>query len=465
MLVLSCKKNEPVLPSPPHTKIFLDKINLTGTLRLGTNVTIYWTGYSSSGYIKGYEISFDKLNWHYTKSADSSFLFGLPNGHDSTDITLYVRAVDNYGQKDPNPAKLVIPVKNSPPVVKLDRVKPIPDSVWTVFSFDWTAHDPDGDSTIDSIFIKVNNGHWYPLNPTVNFLTILPSNVSGTGVMNASVYKNQTPVLLVSQLDGLILNGKNKLYIKAKDNGGAYSSVDSSGSFYIKNKSSDLLLINSNSSLDANSDPLKSVVSSVYGKLDYINFETNGQKYLPQYWDPTLDFLLSIYSKVFIYTDGLTANGKLVLESASNAISQYLNKGGKLLVSIPFPVIMDPNSAIYNFSPADSISTSSGQSRFYMDSLATPDPVNAVGYQPLENSTFILGFEPVYFKTDAKIMYTANLKRIGNWKGPNTICAKTVNTKGQTNQIFWGIDLSLLNGNPAAFTDLFNKMLQHEFSW
>ncbi len=465
MIFFSCKKNEPVIPAPPHTKIFLDKINLKGTLRLGTNFTAYWTGYSSSGYVTGFEISFDKINWHYTKSADSTFLFALPNGNDSTDITLYVRAIDNYGQKDPTPPKLVIPLKNSPPVATFDKVKPIPDSVWTIFSVDWTSHDPDGDSTIDSVFIKINNGHWYPLNPSINFVTIYPTNVSGIGTMNANVYKNQTPVLLSNQIDGLFLNGKNKLYIKAKDKGGAYSPIDSTGSFYVKNKSSDLLLINANSSLDPNTDPLKSIVGSVYGKYDYINYEENGQKYVPQYWDPTLDFLLALYNKVFIYTDGLTTNGKLVLESASNAITQYINKGGKLLVSIPLPVNMDPNSAIYNFSPADSISSSPGQARFYMDSLATPDPVNAAGYQPLENSTFILGFEPVYFKAGAKVMYTANIKRIGNWKGPNTICAKTVNTNGQTNQIFWAIDLSLLNGKPSALNDLFNKMLLHEFNW
>lgn len=465
MLVSSCKKNEPVIPSTPHTKIFLDRINLSGNLRLITTVKIYWTGYSSSGYITGFEISFDQINWHFTNRTDSTFLFGLPNGHDSANITLYVRSIDNYGQKDPKPAFLLIPIKNSPPTAIFNKVKALPDTVWTIFSVDWTAHDRDGDSTIDSVYIKINNGHWFPLSPSVNFLTFYPTNVNGSGEENAILYKNQTPVMLPGQIDGLVLNGNNKLYLKARNSGGAYSLVDSTASFYVKSKSSDLLLINANSSIDPNNDAIKAIVGNVYGKYDYINYEVNAQKYLPQYWDPTLDFLLPLYNKVFIYTDGLTANGKLVLESASNAITLYLNKGGKLLISIPLPVNMDPNSAIYNYSPADSISSSAGQARFYMDSLAKPDPVNAVGYQPLQNSEFILGFEPAYFKSDAKVMYTANIKRIGNWNGPNSICAKTVNTKGQTNQIFWAIDLSLLNGNPASFNDLFNKMLLHEFNW
>ncbi len=465
MFFFSCKKNEPINPSLPHTKIFLDKINLNGNLRLGTNITIYWTGYSSSGYIKGFEISFDKLSWHYTKNTDSTFLFSLPNGNDSTDISLYVRAIDNYGQKDPDPAKLIIPVKNSPPKASFDRAKALADTVWTIFSVDWTVHDPDGDSTIDSVFIKINNGNWYALNPLVNFLTFYPVNVTGSGAMNASLYKNLTPVLLNNQINGLVLNGQNKLYIRAKDNGGAYSPIDSTAPFYVKGKTSDLLLINANSSIDSKSDPLRAIVGTVYGKYDYINYIENGQKYQPQYWDPTLDFLLGLYNKVFIYTDGLMTNGKLVLEYASNALSQYLNKGGKLMVSIPLPVNMDPNSSIYNFSPADSVSSSSGQARFYQDSLAIPDPVNAAGYQSLENSTFILGFEPIYTKPDAKVMYTGEISKIYNWKGPDVICAKTINTNGKTNQIFWAIDVSLLNGKPAALNDFFNKAFLNEFNW
>jgi hypothetical protein len=465
LCLIGCRKNEALKPALPDTKIFVDKINLSGIHRLGTSVSMHWTGYSASGYITGYEFSFDQAHWFYTQKTDSTFLFTLQKGNDSSDIIIYIRAIDNYGQKDHSPASLVIPIKNAAPQAAFSKTKTLPDTVNSLFSIEWTLHDPDGDATVDSLFMKFNDGAWYPLNPQITFATFIPDNTSGTGKMNASVYKDILPVLLGQKISGININGLNKLYIRAKDNAGAFSSTDSTGTFYLRGKHSDLLLINDNSGLDPSGDLLRNSVSGVYGKYDYINFNRDNQKYAPLYWAPTLNFLLKQYDKVFIYSDGQRLNGKLMLENAAPALSDFLNNSGKLLISVILPFDLDTASALYSYSPVQSISKSTGQARFYQDSLAVHDATNAPGYMDLKNNSFILGFAPFYPKADAKIMYRAKITSIGGWKGPDIVCAKTINTKGKTNQVFWSLDLSIVDADMTALTDNLNKTLLHEFNW
>ena len=149
------KEDELKLNTNPNTNIFLEKIDRVGENRLNTNVTMHWSADDQDGYVIGYEISLDNITWSFTTKQDSVFRFSILNG-DTTDINLYVRAIDNDGNKDLTPAYLKIPIKNTIPTVAFDDNLIKCDSVYSVFSLLFSANDLDGNETIDSIYLKIN---------------------------------------------------------------------------------------------------------------------------------------------------------------------------------------------------------------------------------------------------------------------------------------------------------------------
>ena len=143
------KEDELKLNTNPNTNIFLEKIDRVGENRLNTNVTMHWSADDRDGYIVGYEVSLDNITWSFTTKQDSVFRFSILNG-DTTDINLYVRAIDNDGNKDLTPAYLKIPIKNTIPTAAFDDNLIKCDSVYSVFSLLFSANDLDGNETIDS---------------------------------------------------------------------------------------------------------------------------------------------------------------------------------------------------------------------------------------------------------------------------------------------------------------------------
>jgi hypothetical protein len=462
-----CKKDSPIAPAAPDTQLYVSKINLTGKDRLPSVVEMHWTGTDESGFVTGYELSFDQVNWIPTTKTDSTFHFSLESGTLTKDIQLFVRAIDNHGLKDPTPAHVTIPIQNSAPTVSLNSSTFAKDTAYALFSFEWTAHDKDGDATIDSVFVKVNNGSWYYISASSSFATIIPDNVKGSGKMQGSVYKDLAATKLNNKIDGLVLNGTNRLYIKVRDIADAFSDIDSSSTFYLKGQKNDLLVINASGVTPNPSEVFIPALNAIGVEYDYVDFFRDNQKYLPAYWNPTFTKYISLYNKVFIYTDEQTLpNGKLVLEAASASLATYLNNGGKLLVSSYFPSSQANTTTVRDFSPVDSFATNkaSAQARISTDSALIPDPTYAQGYKPLKISSFIVGASPFYPK-DAQVMYRAQLSKVGGWHGPNVVIARTLNAQGHTNEVFSSVDLSSADADDNALKDFFSKVLLNEFNW
>ena len=460
----ACKKDSPVGNMPPDTHISVSQINLTGNNRLGSVVTMHWSGTDVDGFIAGYEVSFNNTNWVYTKRTDSTFKLNLPKGADTTDLYFYVRSIDNKGAKDPSPATIKIPIKNSRPVLSLDDTKKPKDTAFLLFSIPFNATDADGDETIDSIFIKINNGNWYPLSKTTRFVTIVPTQVNTAGAVSANVYKDINATKLPNLINGLQLNGNNTVYIKARDIAGS-SSDTQKVSFYLQKKNNNMLVINASSNSPNPSSIYLPILNQVYPNYDYVDFIAKGNKYFPTTFNPTFDLYIKSYSRLFIFTDESKYNGVVLLEAASPALQDFLNNGGKLLVSTKFANGFDNSSPIFEFAPMDSLSSSPGQARIPVDSLAVPDAQNASSYSTLKSSEFVIGADPFYVKSNAQVMFRAQLQKIGGWKGSNVICAKTHNGSGKTNQVFCSVDLSVLNGDPAALKTFFTQVMNNEFNW
>lgn len=483
LLISSCRKEDkPVLNNAPTTQLFLSNIDRSGPNRLNTIVDLHWSGEDKDGYVVGYELSFDNVTWTFTTSQDSTFRFSISSNSDTADIDFYVRAIDNDGNKDQTPAFLRIPIKNAIPTVEFDTHSVKGDTVFSVFSLLWTAKDLDGFETIDSIFVKLNSGDWFGLSRNYSFITLVPVDPSTVGTSNAKVYQGYEASLSPRRISGLKIGDMNQVYIKVRDVSGAESTIDTLKPFFLKQKTSDLLVLDAfNISSTPNADVVyREAIGAAYGAYDYYDFYRQSNAYFPSFWKPTFSLFIGLYDKVFWYSDNIASNNNaMLLESGASAIQDYMNAGGKIFIASDFannafPLSFNKTSPIFQYSPADSFQTfytANQKATLPLDSLLEPDAVNGVGYPVLKVSSFADAIDPFFPKSNALVVYTAQLRRTNGVTNTKIVCAKTQNAFGKTNQVFCSVDLYKLlgdannNGQQDELKLLFQKVLLDEFNW
>ena len=469
MGIVACKKGQLNDNNPPDTSIFVGQINLSGENRLTTEVPMFWSGTDKDGYIVGYEISFDNSNWDLVTTTDSVFKFEISAGSDTTDIDFWVRAVDDLGDVDPTPAYLAIPIKNSPPTAIMDTIITIPDTVYTVLTMAWIADDPDGIENLDSIFLKINNSQWYGFEPSTSIITLVPQTPEASGSVTSDLFVGITAETGDFTMEGLVLEGNNEVYVFARDVSGEESPIDTSNVFYAKRKSSDLLMVQSHQAGSAPTpqDVYFPILNTTYGGFDYINLQQNDNENLPRFWSPTFEFLIKLYDIVFWVADEgkIDVTEQLYMEAASAVLQEYLNEDGKLFSTMKFPSQFDPTSTIFQFSPIDSLfCNTSGQARMSQDSLMVPT-TNFPNFSTLRPSIFLTGVDPVWIKPSAEAMFTGELQLTGCTGGSDVLGARTSNFDGNTNQVFFSVELHNMNGDPAALETLFTELFNDEFNW
>ncbi len=458
-----CKEGTKEDNEAPLTFTSVQSINLSGEDRLNSLVTLRWWGTDPDGVVKGYEFSFDETNWYFTEEQDSTFLFSIDAGSDTIDIDFWVRAVDLEDVVDPSPAYLSIPLKNTPPEVSFDRALIPVDTSFNLVTLLWEASDLDGFETIEQIELKLNEGDWVSISPGRSLAAVVPQDPLASGSTSAQLYyddASEGPVI-----DDLRLNEVNEIYIRAVDIAGSYSAEDTISNLFIRGKTNDVLLIGANSSqpnffyqynLTVNNQP-----------FDFIDYVRDDAVHQPPVWFPTFQLLLQQYETVVMYTNdvnftNLQTNAEdIVLEYASTSIQNYVDNGGKLLLSASFPNAFSTGSALFGILPIDSLSTSVGQARLPIDSLAVGV---ASGYPDLTCNSFISGLDPIYPASDAEVIYQAQLTKNNGWEGPNTVGVRR-KLNGNTNFVFFSVELHKLNSDPVDIELLFNKVMNDEFNW
>jgi hypothetical protein len=328
----------------------------------------------------------------------------------------------------------------------------------------WEVSDLDGNETIDSIYLKINDGQWYPFNDLAEFVSIVPTNPAKTGAAEGIVYQGQQSEKLANRIKGLQLNDTNTLYLKAKDIAGSFSEIDTGQTFYLKNKTSDLLAIGGMADFDDATQIFKPLVKEVYGNIDFINFFDEDQNNLPEFWQSTFSLHINLYDKLFVYTDDGGVNNELLLNLMSNALQVFLNQNNKLLVSGDFPGNVANNSGIFGFSPMKKFSATQGQARIARKNHAFPGTQLNNNYDSLQAADFLTGVQTFTPKNNAAIMYRAEINRLDGYDGTNIVCAQTFN-EANTNQVFWSIPLQSMRKDNEALKGFFNQVLLKEFDW
>jgi hypothetical protein len=402
-----------------------------------TVIKITWWGDDPDGLIKGYNISFDSLNWSFTTQNDSTFQLAI-NGNDST-FRFWVAAVDDKGLADPTPATNLFPVYNSPPSVKFNTGTELPDTTFTVATFLWTGTDPDGNSTIKNYRWALNDtSDWHSLNGTASSITLRES-------------------------DGLRINNTNIFYLKAEDIAGTFSKIvrmpDTNKIWFVREPKGRVLVIDDYSvSLDNGTaaafyeTALDTVLHSI------LDIKVGNGANVPKVRNPMFVETLKLFRAVIWYA----SRGNLPSDNASFVLAQetlpyYLASGGKVFFTTGFPNFLNDSVHVEDFVPVDSVTSySSGLIDIGVETIVINN-----NYPPLQTGS---QYSPdkirgVYPKIGADVIYRFPV--IPPYSQQNMIiCVK--NTISNPNIVFMSVPLHRMDNlnNASVF---FRKVIYSDF--
>jgi hypothetical protein len=483
----ACKKGfegtKKAVPEP-ETFMVVDTIFRTGENRLTTSVDAYWWGNSAGGFIAGYEVSTDNmLSWQFTKSQDSTFLLKIPPGKDSADIVIYIRAIDNLGQKDPTPASTLYPIKNSKPEVRFVFSQPIggiasqnPTIVFPVLKYTIFGSDPDGNEDIKGYELYLNDTNSTPYSLPANTSSfLLQSNSPAADSSNCKVFVNGSNNALSQTISGLKHNSLNTIYIRVIDNALSKSGYVATPAIWVKKVSSNILVLNGYSSnkffvqnfytanLKANGitkfDTLQAteIVNDNYTQLQP-DFQTQAKTF-------------ALFKKMLWFGD----NASFMLSFGQRSTTDFFNNGGVFFMAVAINSSFDPLSNFLDWTPVKSLINPPAGSIFRVNINAIVNPVNntwpsikstaiIASARPFELpfNTPTIAFDSLYFNG---IIESKPGQPPIDWKGQSTVIAKRFSVSNQkTNFIISSIPLERFNGLSNCDT-LFNKIFIGELGF
>ena len=575
----SCTKqftDEPKANLQPSTRLWLtpDSTLLETTSRQH----LYWYGEDPDGMVEGYLLAVgnfkpaptkilspDTMTYAWVTTTDT--LIALPLRAIRDSFTVVVRAVDNtfkqgamlqkgavirmmpqpYWDKntngvydagdvalsnlqtaaDPKGAFLLFPIRNTPPTVQFaanfvdSSTIQQPETTYTVATFSWVGHDADGDNTIVSYRIALNDttlpSSWQTLTGKSTLVTLsVPRSVSDlapdNGTVAANVYTGVFPGLqFQTTISGLKLNAQNILYLQAKDVAGEYSkavrmpSSATTGRWFVKKPKGRMLVVkDDNQSRDTTALPLyhktfsdPSIAGGAFGNFDILDvgFGLNStdkqtqianQKYgnfVPANLNPAFILTLQLYDLVYWYSDLYPSYGP-----AQIGLFNYTQRGGKVIFSTTFPEnISFPNvSALNDFAPIDSVTTdpsststapTNADDRLPVGSTLLPFdstsgyPALTFGPRPGPGVQFFnFSWRRIYKRIDARYIYQIDSVYSDNSTNPPQLKnERFVGTPEiaviDNNKTFVlvALPMHLLNGNTASLTAFFRKVIVDEF--
>ena len=489
--LFACKngfKGEANLNLPPDTHTVIDTIIRTGENRFNSQVSINWWGDDSDGYIQGYEFTFaetidDNTIWEFTTALDSDFVLAPPPGFDTINFGFHVRAIDNLGERDPSPAFISYPIKNSAPSVKFLPGTNNPVRTFPAIKLFWQGSDPDGETNLKHYELYWNDTTATPyiVDVSASSATFIANNPD-QNQSDCSVYINNTSTPLDNAMPGLNLNATNFLYIRAIDKSDAESDYVASYSFYVKKVSSTILLVNaypdpsSTTALEAETFYGQQLSTQGFSTFDtlqlYQNVNDTTLQLSPD--NPTQSRVFDLFETLIWFgevtkPDPVTEEVKFnSLEIARKTTDNFFNQGGKLLMSISVHSKVTETPEYVDFSPINSFVTPGGDTTLKITDT-TVIPLDLAW--PVLKADLLPGqlvsmrpFQPISGATN---LYNANLlaqsgANIEDWTGVSTVMSLKKNNSNKTNFIVSTLELHTMNGD-NNIDQLFDKILHGEF--
>ncbi|PIQ09735.1 MAG: hypothetical protein COW71_04995 [Ignavibacteriales bacterium CG18_big_fil_WC_8_21_14_2_50_31_20] len=420
----------------PETGLFLFPNNPDSVNQQKSRLQVHWWGEDPDGIVLGYYFRWVGIDtkWNFTTSTDS--VFSLPIGSADTTYMLEIIACDvqgngkydnsvlwnntdigaepftdkngnnswdvgeNYfdiGMIDQTPAQLKFPIKNSPPIVEWNKESVIPEATFPVITVGWDATDLDGDESIVSIDLAIND---------IDLAVNLPGNTRlvTLRIKDVNALEPELEILINGSEDkifektitGIKLDDFNRLYVRATDISGSTSEIiplpDTSRTWFIKKPKGNFLVVDDYSSgTDAISfySNLFSTIDNgrIATKYDVMDIEATSLPF------PNITFLetIKLFKYIYWYSDSSPS-----LELTSSITQKYVVSGGKIAYSM---TLQEPSTAytfdlatIQSFLPIEGFGEVKALNFMFPGANATPvsdSLVNFSDYPQLRTATTI----------------------------------------------------------------------------
>lgn len=476
----------------PKTYTVVDTIYRSGDDRFTSTVVLNWWGNDPDGFVTGYEFTFDEnpgpaTTWVLTTKTDSTFLLTVPAGLDTFDFRFSIRAIDNEGLRDPNPATVKYPVKNSPPEVAfiypLAGGNPLaggfPQTSYPVVHYQWFGSDPDGITTLDHYELvfndTLNTAGIFELSATFTEVILRAETLTGAG-SSCLVYpgNNQNP--LSQRMAGMVFEDSNFVYVRAIDQSGAESEWQRSKPTYIKRPQSEFLLINAYGN-DPNQDLNAAHISGIYqtelnsigiNSYDEVRiFQRNGNDFI------NLSANNRTQALVFSLFDHILWVGPdfdVSIVFAQNTLGTFLNDGGRVMLSLASSLGSPVVSNFYEFSPIDSLQSAPSGFEFLLGDSSSINPQQS-GFPPLRYRGFTSSIRPIRFVAGVQPLYRANILLRGGanpfppfpvYTGNSVVMGMRENNTNNSKFIITTLELHRMNNN-GNLGALLDRVLKTEF--
>ncbi|MGE5315390.1 MAG: hypothetical protein ACM3Q4_11905 [Acidobacteriota bacterium] len=401
------------------------------------------------------------------------------------------------GAVDTKGAIQLFPIRNTPPKVMF-AVNPVdsstiqqPDTTYTVATFSWVGSDEDGNATIASYRIALNDtsnaGRWFTINGNISGVTLIvprtASDAAGAEV-DAEVYTGTYPSLQYrGKVTGLRLNAANTLFLQSRDIAGEYSPAaklpaTSSKKWFVKKPQGRMLVVADYTTSDKN-DVIayyRNIFSSpqiARGSLS--SFDVLDRVNLPSSLNPALIKTLQLYDVVLWMTDRFPS-----IKPAQIGLFNYTQSGGKVIFTTTFATDLSYSDlrALNDFAPLDSITTdvvypgnrppTNADNRLNARTQILPmqpgypvlaaDTVNVAGDLI---SSHTLNVKRIYKRTDSQYIYRLDSSRASSprYKGsPEIACIDNAKRF-----VMFALPLHIVNGAPRNLPLFFKQVIENEF--
>ncbi|MCJ7554911.1 MAG: hypothetical protein MUO34_13625, partial [Ignavibacteriaceae bacterium] len=500
MFFISCSEEFPDQPQgnlPPETGMFLYP-DSTVSQQL-SRLRVHWWGDDPDGLVIGYYFIWEGIDtkWTFTTKNDSTF--SLPIGTSDTTYRFLVSAVDAQGNGkydskifqngidfgpepfvdgnnngvfdngetyydlgliDPTPASTLFPIKNSSPVLSWNELSFLPDTSFPVITIAWNASDLDGDESITEIQIALNDTNNFVSIPgSVRLVTLRGINLDDQNP-EVEILINASPQNVHSEkLLGLVLNGNNKIFIRASDLSGASSDIiqlpDTSSMWYVQKPKGEVLIFD-----DLRSSTSDIVAAQFYnqifstmndsalaGKFDVFDLANNSVAFE----SVTILETLKLFKYIFWY-----AGSNPRLDLLNIITEKFTQANGKIAFSMTFQAssstFLFDLSSLQGFLPIDSVSGILGNGYLLLGADVVPSPENDFDFPALETSVtiaFARSYTPnSIIAENIYDLYDRDGIALGN------IAFRTTSK----NLFFIGLPLHQCNGGPANVPALLTKI-------
>ena len=485
-LLIGCKKDysgDNNLRKTPETFFTVDTIIRDGENRFPSVVTLQWWGNDEDGFIVGYEVSFDQIDWTFTTRQDSTFRLNLPNNADTANIRIYIRAIDNDDLRDPSPATLVLPVKNSPPTVSfiLPAASPSRNPVrsFPAVKFFFSGSDPDGEANFSHYEIALNdtNSTLIRIEKNITEITLVATDITAN-ISSCNIFPGVSLNALNNQISGMILNDTNRLFIRAVDNVGAQSAFAESQKIYIRKPKSDILFINgqvspfNKSQIQATySAAISNAINKTFDTLQAAEIVNNNYTELSP--DPlTQSRVFSFFNKIIWYGD----NAEFNLSIGQRSLGDFFAKDGKIMIIVEGNDVMEEVPSYFDFTPIGSLLPLTNGRAFIFNSNDTLYPSNTnTNFPTLRTSNLLTGIRPFNLPSNNpsynyQSLYNGKITlddngNISIWNGVSTLISKRTRLKdNKTDFIMVLLPLHRFNANNNLST-WFQRTLVNELEF